>query len=113
MLGVLQNLPCGVLICDARDTNLPSLCTNQTFLKTVSARGSDIQDKPLLEILSRYFYHRDLYELMCGFIDDPKPFSLNIERQDNDFYQWVRLSAHPVMNDLDAAASLLDQKSGL
>lgn len=99
MLGVLQNLPCGVLICDARNDEFPVLCTNVSFLKNVSAVNGDIQDKPFLEILSRYFYHRDLYNLAHNFVEKYEPFSLVIERHDNGFYQWIRLSGYPVANE--------------
>lgn len=100
MLGVLQNLPCGVVICDARDENFSTLCVNHSFLKIISARGQDIQEKPLFEVLSRYFYHRDLYDLMSAFTQSREPFSLKIERHESDTYQWMRLSANPVLNDI-------------
>ena len=99
MLGGLKNIPCGVLICDARDEGNPILCANNQFLKTASITGKDVQDRPVVEILSRYFYHRDLHGLLHDYLENGTAFSIDIERQDQGFFQWIRLGAQTVESE--------------
>ena len=99
MLGLLENLPIGVLISDARAQGAPILCSNKSFLEVTKTSLNDLIDKPIIETLTQYFHQDDLKDSLSILMSGLNEFSLEVEKKDQGFHYWYRLRGRPVLNE--------------